>query len=353
MQFLLLYFVCSKVRIGDSEPQTPSRAVFCRESRIHEPSKWSTSLRLLHHEVKPSLWWWESWSLTQRLTLTGFLLIVFPEEIAFVRLVVALLISIAGLMLVVVLRPYRKTNHQLLGVAVQLGLVCNFIGAILLKLHSDFKPVLPPLPNGTWLQLIMGFTSADQIAALMMSFSFGLIGATLIFVLGCAHLEQRRTGLASVRSTEHAPRFSRSAPQGPHSQPKGIALLQSRPPAATGRRRKDLSHSVSQDLLANALRVDWPQSIHTPPSPPPSPPSTPPSTELVVNSWGPMLKSIITFGPALKSKIKKGAASIPLSTASVRALVHPILGFETEGERRRASQGGGEDLLKYHLFISQ
>ena len=70
----------------------------CRYMLLDEapPTPLLTATKFLHKDYKPAYFWWEVISLCQRTTLTGWLLLIDVEN-AFLRLVAALMISIAFL----------------------------------------------------------------------------------------------------------------------------------------------------------------------------------------------------------------------------------------------------------------
>ena len=89
----------------------------------------------LHKEYTPAYYWWEVLSLSQRLILTGFVLLI-PIENDFWRIFLGLLVTIAYLTLLQFTHPYTRTDINTQAIAVQFSLVCVFLGGAFIKLFS-------------------------------------------------------------------------------------------------------------------------------------------------------------------------------------------------------------------------
>lgn len=64
------------------------------------------------------MFFWEVLELMRRTTLTGWVLLI-NEQHAFLRLIVALFVSLAALLAIVSLKPYRRAEDTLLATASQ------------------------------------------------------------------------------------------------------------------------------------------------------------------------------------------------------------------------------------------
>ena len=89
----------------------------------------------LHKEYDPAFFWWEIVTLTQRLILTGWVLLI-PIEFDAWRIFLGLLTAIAYLSLVQFVRPYKRKELNTLAIAAQFSLVCVFLGGAFIKLFS-------------------------------------------------------------------------------------------------------------------------------------------------------------------------------------------------------------------------
>ncbi|KAL1525500.1 hypothetical protein AB1Y20_020356 [Prymnesium parvum] len=126
----------------------------------------------LHRDYKPSYCWWEVASLLQRTILTGWLLLI-DDAIAFMRLVAALILSIAFLVLLLQCRPYRRLLDHAMATGCQLLLVCIFLGGILVRLYEDV--VHDPDGSAALAYRLLGLRSSDQAVVLMISVAFSML----------------------------------------------------------------------------------------------------------------------------------------------------------------------------------
>ena len=81
----------------------------CRQ-RLVDESKSSPLIcatAFLHRDYKAPFFWWEVASLLQRTTLTGWLLL-FGSDLQFIRLLAALVVSVAFLVALLICYPYKK-----------------------------------------------------------------------------------------------------------------------------------------------------------------------------------------------------------------------------------------------------
>ena len=157
--------------------------------------------------------------------LTGFVLLI-PEAQGFLRLVVAKLTSVTFLVFLLVFRPYRRKDHDLIAVGAQLILTVVFLAASYIKLfEADGTPRLagarrlarcpfsnpnshaPPRPRRPTLAgmpEVMGFASADQIVGVMLCFNLALLGLVLA-VLVQQYLAQRTVPTIRLQQTGEVP----------------------------------------------------------------------------------------------------------------------------------------------------
>ena len=68
----------------------------------------------------------------RKLFLTGFLLLM-PNHLSFLRLVLALLVSISYLVLLAVSRPHKQLSTGFLNLGLNLSLCFTFVAAMLVK----------------------------------------------------------------------------------------------------------------------------------------------------------------------------------------------------------------------------
>ena len=73
----------------------------------------------LHQDYETQWFWWEALELARRLVLTGAVTAIIPEERAFLRLVLATLISTLHTCGIAVVRPFKRVEDDVLAVVRQ------------------------------------------------------------------------------------------------------------------------------------------------------------------------------------------------------------------------------------------
>ena len=89
----------------------------------------------LHKEYDPTFYWWEIVTLSQRLVLTGWVLLI-PVENEIWRFCFGLLTAFGYLSLLQFVQPYKSKGFNTLAIAAQFSLVCVFLGGAFIKLFS-------------------------------------------------------------------------------------------------------------------------------------------------------------------------------------------------------------------------
>ncbi len=77
-----------------------------------EETRLSAALGFLHREYEPRYFWWEVLEILKKLMLVGFMAVVVPGSVY--QLVIAMMISLALLLLTAVAAPYRSDVHDFL-----------------------------------------------------------------------------------------------------------------------------------------------------------------------------------------------------------------------------------------------
>ena len=181
----------------------------CRTSlraRSHTPLVRATSF--LHQDYHVDFFFWELIELNRRTALIGWVLLI-PTEQTFLRLVVALLLSISSLALLLAVRPYRRAEDNgvnptiephsnllsnklripprtVLAACCQLTLVFGFIGAMLTRLHEDFRE---QGVHAAVVQRVMIFTSTAVIATPLIALTLAMAVVMLIIMVAIIHHE--------------------------------------------------------------------------------------------------------------------------------------------------------------------
>ena len=156
----------------------------CREAlRLGRRTRIVQATAFLHKEYKPTFFWWEVVTLTQRLVLTGWVLLIPIENDAW-RICLGLLTTIGYLSLIQFVQPYTRNGFNTLAIAAQFSLVCIFLG-------------------GTFIRLFSGDGSDDSsedsvfaIVCIMVAFNFSLL---ILYATLAAHQFSTSSVLPSVR----------------------------------------------------------------------------------------------------------------------------------------------------------
>ena len=135
-----------------------------------QPSRLSRAISFLHREYELDSFWWELIELIRKLFLTGFVLLI-PERMAMVRLMLAIITCIYFLILTLSYQPFKQPNDDLIAVGAQVVLLCCFVGAGNVKTFADFAARTSLADT----QKVMGFSSTNEIAAIMICFTFSLL----------------------------------------------------------------------------------------------------------------------------------------------------------------------------------
>jgi hypothetical protein len=125
---------------------------------------------MLHREYLPALFWWEVLPLLQRLTLTGFVLLI-DARYELTRVMVGTLVALMYLIVLQTLRPYKHRSVNAIAFGAQLSLVSVFICATLLKVYYWV-----PADEA---EDLMGFASGYHIVGAMLAWNLTTLVLTL------------------------------------------------------------------------------------------------------------------------------------------------------------------------------
>ena len=160
---------------------TPARASLL--ARIHTPLVRGT--RFLHNEYTVECFYWEIIELVRRTFLVGWVLFIFSSEQAFLRLVVALLLSVVSFALLLIIRPYRRPEDNLFAGSCQLVLVITFIGAGYVRTFEQIEAT----SGAAAVQRIMVFPSTSAIAMPLLALTMMMAILMLLIMTVIIHKE--------------------------------------------------------------------------------------------------------------------------------------------------------------------
>ena len=150
----------------------------CRTAiQQHHQTNLVRATKFLHRDYAANCFYWELVELMRRTILMGWVLLI-PTEISFIRLMVALLLSITSLVLLLSIRPYRKQVDTMYAAGCQLVLISSFIGAILIRLFEGFSSYLP----AAVVEREMVFSSSMVIALPLLVLTVAMAAAMLVIV---------------------------------------------------------------------------------------------------------------------------------------------------------------------------
>jgi hypothetical protein len=163
-------------------------------------------LQPFDHGLNPSggseHFYWEMTELARRTILVGWVLLI-DERSAFVRLIVAVLISSAALMFTVTKRPFRNWEDQLLATSAQFMLMIVFMGASFIKAIEGVKERTDDKMPGTTFD-VFGIDSSEHIVRILLCFIAAIV-VHLVGTLTYSIAQEGRLQTMRVRSTGRPP----------------------------------------------------------------------------------------------------------------------------------------------------
>ena len=150
----------------------------------------SKAITFLTAEYKPDAFYWEVVEVFRKLFLTGFLLLL-PNHLSFLRVVLALLLSIAYLVLLGVAHPHKQRSTEFLNIALNLSLCFTFVAALLVK-------VMPLVGSPAERSLFFGWSSAFPLTVIILCFTFGALGIALLVFVHAVREERKQRSLFSM-----------------------------------------------------------------------------------------------------------------------------------------------------------
>ena len=87
-----------------------------KDIRAGRSTPWTMASQPLHFEYRPEVYPWEVLSLAQRLLVTGYASLI-PNHLGVIRLLCALYVTIAFMLLLVIVQPYKRFDLNALAVA--------------------------------------------------------------------------------------------------------------------------------------------------------------------------------------------------------------------------------------------
>jgi len=167
------------------------------------PIALSRAVQFLHIEYRSEFFYWELVEVGRKLVLTGFLLLI-PLKLTLLRLVVAILLTIAHLVVLQAASPYKQTSTFMVAMTVGLTLFCTLFMALLILLYESFPPR----------EALDTFGFKDVFPLTVLIIIFNALAAFFGFLFFCLQMrtERRTQATRRLRYTDrkdqvHAPRL--------------------------------------------------------------------------------------------------------------------------------------------------
>ena len=169
----------------------------CRRNLIAgKHNSLTRATRFLTEDYRKGAFYWELVDLLRKLFLTGFLLVLVPQDLSLLRLVVALLLSIGYLALLGVADPHKDRSTGFLNIGLQLSLCFFLTAAMLLK-------VMPLVSSVAERSSLFGWSSAFPLTVVILCLNFGVCGMALLVFLHRVRMPRKSSpSRVSRRTTE-------------------------------------------------------------------------------------------------------------------------------------------------------
>merc|ERR1712227_25674 len=96
------------------------------------PTRLTRATAFLSADYVPSAFWWEPLEMCRKLVLTGWVLLI-PAEFEQMRVLVAILVSIAFLAFRLSFKPLRRVEDGVLMTMVEIALILTYVCVLLIK----------------------------------------------------------------------------------------------------------------------------------------------------------------------------------------------------------------------------
>ena len=150
----------------------------CREDiKSGMPTHFARATSFLWREYRVPLYWWEPIEMFKKVVLAGLLLVVVPPPLELLRLLIALLISMAFLVLTLVLRPFNRADNNALSVCSQLATILMYHGAMLIKLDAYYPGLVERSGFKTIFDLTIGMLT---VYGVMFALVVGVVAMQVI-----------------------------------------------------------------------------------------------------------------------------------------------------------------------------
>ena len=107
----------------------------------------------------------------RKLIISGFVLLI-PQRFRLIRLLIAILLSIAHSVLLQAARPHKQPSTHIVAVATSVMLVFTLLTALLIVMYNELPPDL--------IQDFFGFDRVMPLVGIILGFNFGVVVVTAV-----------------------------------------------------------------------------------------------------------------------------------------------------------------------------
>ena len=140
--------------------------------------------KFLHRDYRVDCFYWELVELVRRTILVGWVLLI-PTDKTFLRLVVALLLSVTSLAVLLSASPYKRPEDNVLAAGCQLTLSFSLIGVTYIRIYNEIQLAT----SGAVVQRIMSFSSTSVIALPVLVITFSSIALMITIMVSIIRKE--------------------------------------------------------------------------------------------------------------------------------------------------------------------
>ena len=149
----------------------PNRAEAKITPSYRRAKKLANATDFLHEAYIPAFYMWDVLDQSRKVVLVGWLVLLPGDQTNYIRLLIALLISLLFLIMHLFVEPYEKYSDTVFATVCQLILCLTFVGAILIRAFEDLR-----LHAGDDVaRRTMGFESPDVFSAILAASAFSMI----------------------------------------------------------------------------------------------------------------------------------------------------------------------------------
>ena len=176
----------------------------CRSS-LHANSRTPLvdATKFLHRDYRVDYFYWELVELVRRTILVGWVLLI-PTDKTFLRLVMALLLSITLLTVLNSISPYKRPEDNVLAAGCQLTLIFCLIGVTYIRIYNEIELAT----SGAVVQRIMAFGSTAVIALPVVVITFFSLALMLAIMLSLILREGLGLGVVLLTKTGQPPELT-------------------------------------------------------------------------------------------------------------------------------------------------